>query len=74
MAIHVIQIKEVKITLKSKLGLQHYTIAKRKWRRINPYNPLSYLTIASVIIVSFLFFGFVGMWKQLDLRNPFKWQ
>lgn len=41
--------------------------------RLNPYNPLSYTTIIIVLIVAFLMFGAVGMWKEIDLRNPFKW-
>lgn len=42
-------------------------------RRLNPYNPLSYITIVLVLIVGILMFGFVGIWKETDLRNPFKW-
>lgn len=41
--------------------------------RINPYNPLSYITIIVLLIVALVCFGAVGMWKELDLRNPFKW-
>jgi hypothetical protein len=43
------------------------------WRRLNPYNPLSYLCVALVTILGFFMFGFVGFWKEIDLRNPFKW-
>ena len=41
--------------------------------RLNPYNPLSYITAILVLIVGILMFGFVGFWKETDLRNPFKW-
>lgn len=41
--------------------------------RLNPYNPLSYLTIVLVIIVGLLMFGFYGIWKEMDTNNPFKW-
>lgn len=44
-----------------------------KVRRINPYNPLSYITIILIMIVGLLMFGFVGIWKEVDVRNPFKW-
>lgn len=42
--------------------------------RINPYNPLSYITIVLTILIGILMFGFVGVWKEIDLRNPFKYQ
>ena len=42
--------------------------------RLNPYNPLSYLSIIISFIIGILMFGFVGFWKEVDLRNPFKWQ
>jgi hypothetical protein len=41
--------------------------------RINPYNPLSYVTVIIATIIGILLFGFVGFWKEVDLRNPFKW-
>ena len=41
--------------------------------RINPYNPLSYIAILLTIIVGFVMFGVVGFWKEVVLRNPFKW-
>lgn len=42
-------------------------------RRINPYNPLSYVAITLIVITGILMFGFVGFWKETDGRNPFKW-
>lgn len=44
-----------------------------KRRRINPYNPLSYLVITITFIVGIIMFGFVGIWKEVDNNNPFKW-
>lgn len=41
--------------------------------RFNPYNPLSYLTITIVLIVGVIMFGVVGIWKEVDVKNPFKW-
>ena len=42
--------------------------------RLNPFNPLSYVTIIITIIVGLIMFGFVGIWKEMDFKNPFKWQ
>mgnify|MGYP001797426211 CR=1 FL=1 len=53
---------------KSKLGRGFSTA-----RRLNPYNPLSYLVIPVLLIVGIFMFGFVGVWKEVDLKNPFKW-
>ncbi len=45
----------------------------RKYRRLNPFNPLTYIAIVIIILVGFLIFGLVGFWKEVDLRNPFRW-
>jgi hypothetical protein len=42
-------------------------------RRMNPFNPLTYISILIIVLVGFLMFGFVGFWKEVDLRNPFRW-
>ncbi len=72
--IHVLQIKEVEVTLISKDGNERKVLGKRRWRRINPYHPISYLVIFCALIFALLLFGFVGMWEEIDFRNPFKWQ
>lgn len=41
--------------------------------RLNVWNPLSYILIITTIVVALFMFGFVGIRKQIDLRNPFKW-
>jgi hypothetical protein len=46
----------------------------RRVRRINPWNPLSYLVTVMVLIIGILTFGFVGIKDQIDSANPFKWQ
>ncbi len=43
-------------------------------KRLNPYNPLSYLIIILVFIIGILMFGFVGFWAHIDFKNPFVWQ
>ena len=43
-----------------------------EWARLNPYNPLSYVTLVIAFIVALLMYGFVGIWKEVN--NPFKWQ
>lgn len=42
-------------------------------RRINPYNPLSYIIILLTFLVGVIMFGVVGFWKEIDTKNPFKW-
>jgi thiosulfate reductase cytochrome b subunit len=42
-------------------------------RRLNPYNPLSYITILSVLIIGTILFGILGIKEQIDGVNPFKW-
>lgn len=53
-----------------------YVLQKRKdkKKRINPYNPISYLVIVLATIIGILMFGFVGVFDQVDEKNPFKWQ
>ncbi len=41
--------------------------------RMNPWNPLSYLVVLVAIVIGLLMFGFIGIWKEVDLQNPFKW-
>lgn len=41
--------------------------------RLNPYNPLSYIAIFLVILFGVIAFGIYGFWKEIDNRNPFKW-
>lgn len=41
--------------------------------RLNPFNPLSYISIICIVLVGFLMFGIVGFWKEVDSKNPFKW-
>jgi hypothetical protein len=74
LAIHVIQIKEIEVTLTSKDGKERKVLGKRKWRRMNPYHPLSYVVIVIALIIALLLFGFVGMWREIDFRNPFNYQ
>lgn len=42
-------------------------------RRLNPFNPLTYVTILIAILVGIVMFGVVGVWKEIDLSNPFKY-
>lgn len=42
-------------------------------RRLNPYNPLSYIVVIILFAVALVLFGIVGMWSQIDNRNPLKW-
>lgn len=42
-------------------------------KRLNPYNPLSYVLILLVPIIGTLMFGLIGFWKEVGNVNPFKW-
>lgn len=42
--------------------------------RINPWNPLSYLTIIIVVIMHTVWYGVKGTYDEVYGRNPFKWQ
>lgn len=42
-------------------------------RRVNPFNPFSYIALVLIFIVGIFMFGVVGAWKELDMRNVFKW-
>jgi len=53
--------------------IQDSKINKKIRTRLNPYNPLSYLTIVLVIVVGVLLFGFMGIFDEIEMRNPFKW-
>lgn len=41
--------------------------------RLNPYHPLSYVVLIIALVAALVCFGVVGMWKEVDNRNPFKW-
>lgn len=43
-------------------------------RRLNPWNPLTYITILMIIIIGLIMFGLVGFWKEVDTKNPFSWR
>lgn len=43
-------------------------------RRLNPFNPLTYVTILITFMVGIVMFGVVGVWKEMDLSNPFKYR
>lgn len=43
-------------------------------RRLNPFNPLTYVTILITFMVGIVMFGVVGIWKEIDLSNPFKYR
>ena len=40
--------------------------------RINPYNPLSYVSIVVGCLISLLLYGIVGTFE--NVKNPFRWQ
>jgi predicted PurR-regulated permease PerM len=43
-------------------------------KRLNPYNPLSYLTILLCLIIGVFMFGFVGVFNEFNMDElKFKW-
>ena len=46
----------------------------RHLKRLNPFNPLTYITIIIVLIVGIILYGFVGVWREVEIINSFKWQ
>lgn len=43
-------------------------------RRLNPYNPLTYVYVIGMYSTGLIAFGIIGIWQQVDIRkNPFKW-
>lgn len=51
-----------------KLGKGYFTA-----HRLNPFNPLSYITFIAALAIGIVLFGFIGVWEQVDSKNPFKW-
>ena len=48
---------------------------KRVKRRLNPYNPLTYVVMVSVIIVGVIMFGVVGLKNEINIDElKFKWE
>ena len=44
-------------------------------RRLNPYNPLTYVVIVTILIVGVIMFGVVGLKNEYDFDElKFKWK
>ena len=56
-----------------KQGLKRLGSGYFNAHRFNPYNPISYIVLVIILIAGIIAFGFIGFWKETDLRNPFKW-
>jgi len=70
-SLHIIQI--VSNEERHKKGLKRLGRGYFEAHRINPYNPLSYIALILILIIGILMFGFVGVLKEVDIKNPFKW-
>lgn len=43
-------------------------------KRLNPYNPLSYIALLIALIIGIIMFGFVGLWREVNIKEfMFKW-
>lgn len=47
---------------------------ERKMKRLNPYNPLTYIVILLTFVIGIILFGLIGFWKEIDSENPFKYK
>lgn len=56
-----------------KKGLKRLGRGYFEAHRLNPYNPLSYITAILILVIGLLMFGVVGFWKEINNINPFKW-
>lgn len=65
--------QEVDNQLRKKNGLKPLGKGFFKAYRLNPYNPLSYVTVVIVAAIGILLFGLIGIWKETGRHNPFKW-
>jgi hypothetical protein len=46
-----------------------------KQRRLNPYNPLTYVVIICSLIIGLLMYGFVGLWNEVNWSElKFQWR
>jgi len=57
------------LVLQEKRGIKGRLI-----RRINPWNPISYIVVLLATLLGLIMFGFSGIKDQFDGTNPFKWQ
>jgi hypothetical protein len=62
-------------SLQIKQEKQYYESDGTLWckHRINPFNPLTYIIMVLGIVIGLLLFGPIGMWRETDTRNPFRW-
>lgn len=54
--------------------VQEKTMDGRLHKRLNPYNPLTYVVVAIAFIVSVILFGVVGWKKEFNLFSEFKYK
>ena len=62
---------EVDNDKRKKLGLNRLGQGYSMAYKLNVYNPISYLIIATSMFLGVFIFGFYGAFK--NYRNPFKW-
>ena len=67
-------LKRLYIVQYKKVEVDNKYVKFHEYRRLNPYNPLTYLVCICVIAVGLITHGIIGFWEQVDLRNPFKWR
>ena len=54
-------------------GLRMLGKGYTKSYRLNPFNPISYIAFILFLIIGILSFGAIGITKEMNVENPFKW-
>lgn len=64
-----------KFLIKTKVILVKSNNLTFKKYKLNPFNPLTYITILIAFLIGIVCFGVIGIWSEIDLtKNPFKYQ
>jgi hypothetical protein len=69
----IIKILKTLLIIQERQVKDAFNITKTQ-KRINPYNPLSYVFFCAVLIIGIFAFGIVGVWGELEVHNEFKWR
>lgn len=65
--------KDLKIIQEKKVPKGNLSGYFTIYERLNPYNPLSYITLILAFVVSIVLYGLIGTCRDLR-KNPFKWR
>ena len=69
----ILQERKVNITLTKKIDRTETHYYKTQ-KRLNPFNPLTYIVITIGFIVSVILFGIIGWKEEFNLHKELKWK